>query len=52
MRMQKAKALLVGTDRPITDIAFDVGCHDSTYFSTAFRKHEGMSPREYRKQGE
>jgi AraC-like DNA-binding protein len=51
MRIQKAKELLAGTDRPITDIAFDVGYNDSTYFSTAFRKHEGLSPRQYRKQG-
>jgi len=51
MRMQKAKALLGGTDRPITDIAFDVGYNDSTYFSTAFRKHEGISPSQYRKLG-
>ena len=51
MRMQKAKALLAGTDRPITDIAFDVGYNDSTYFSTAFRKHAGLSPSQYRKQG-
>ncbi len=51
MRMQKAKALLAGTDRPITDIAFEVGYNDSNYFSTAFRKHEGLSPRQYRGQG-
>ncbi len=51
MRMQKAKELLAGTDRPITDIAFIVGYNDSTYFSTAFRKHEGISPSQYRKQG-
>ncbi len=50
-RMQKAKALLAGTDRPITDIAFEVGYNDSNYFSTAFRKHEGISPSQYRKQG-
>ena len=49
VRMQKAKELLAGTDRPITDIAFDVGYNDSNYFSTAFRKHEGISPSQYRK---
>ncbi len=50
-RMQKAKELLAGTDHPITQIAFEVGYNDSNYFSTAFRKHEGISPRQYRKQG-
>ncbi|MBT3191641.1 MAG: helix-turn-helix domain-containing protein [Verrucomicrobia bacterium] len=48
-RMTRAKELLAGTDRPITDIAFDVGYNDSNYFSTAFRKHEGISPSQYRK---
>jgi AraC-like DNA-binding protein len=48
-RMTRAKALIAGTDRPITDIAFDVGYNDSNYFSTAFRKHEGISPSQYRK---
>jgi len=51
MRMQKAKELIAGTDRPITEIAFEVGYNDSTYFSTAFRKHEGITPSQYRKQG-
>ena len=50
-RLTKAKELIAGTDRPITEIAFDVGYNDSNYFSTAFRKHEGISPSAYRKQG-
>ena len=50
-RMTQAKELLAGTDRSITEIAFDVGYNDSNYFSTAFRKHEGISPSQYRKQG-
>lgn len=50
VRMTKAKELLAGTDEPITSIAFDVGYNDSNYFSTAFRKYEGISPRQYRKQ--
>ena len=45
------KELIAGTDRPITEIAFDVGYNDSNYFSTAFRKHEGLTPSQYRKQG-
>ena len=50
VRMTKAKELLAGTDESITSIAFDVGYNDSNYFSTAFRKYEGTSPRQYRKQ--
>ncbi len=49
IRMQKAKELLASTDRPITEIAFEIGYNDSNYFSTAFRKHEGISPSQYRR---
>ena len=49
VRIQKAKELLAGTDQPITEITFEVGYNDSNYFSTAFRKHEGISPSQYRK---
>ena len=49
-RMTKAKEFIAGTDRPITEIAFEVGYNNSNYFSTAFRKHEGISPSAYRKQ--
>ena len=49
VRLHKAKELLAGSDRSITEIAFDVGYNDSNYFSTTFSKHEGISPRQYRK---
>lgn len=52
VRIQKAKKLLSTTDSATTEIAFQVGYNDSNYFSTAFRKHEGISPSQYRKQSE
>lgn len=36
-------------EKSVTDIAFDRGFSTSQYFSTAFRKAYGVTPREYRK---
>lgn len=48
-RLQKAKALVVETDRPICRIGEVVGYSDSNHFSTSFRKRFGVSPRALRK---
>lgn len=49
IRLEKAKRLLSVTNEPITRIAFLLGFSDSNYFSVYFKKHLGLSPREYRK---
>ena len=49
LRMARARVLL-RSDRPITEIAFDCGYADSNYFSQVFRRHTGMSPQQYRRQ--
>lgn len=48
VRCQKAAELLKGTDRTITDIAFDCGFSDSNYFTRCFRKTMEMTPKKYR----
>lgn len=48
-RIMKAKELLLTTDEPVTEIAYAVGFNDSNYFSTFFRKMEGMTPSNFRK---
>lgn len=48
LRMQKATAMLTDTSDTITDIALECGYHDPNLFSRQFRKHTGLSPREYR----
>jgi len=47
-RLNRARALLRHTDRPITEIAFEVGFNDSNYFTRQFRKVTGLAPRDYR----
>lgn len=49
-RITRAKQLLRFTDMTVDEIAASVGMKDANYFSRMFRKVEGSSPREYRKQ--
>lgn len=48
-RIKVAKELLKNTSTSITEIATQVGFDDSAYFSRAFRKQVGLSPRAFRK---
>lgn len=48
-RLEKAKALLIQTDRSNKEIAGMVGFSDDAYFSRVFKKDTGMTPKEYRK---
>ena len=47
-RIMQAKLLLKNLQVSINDIALELGFNDSNYFSTVFRKSEGISPREFR----
>ncbi len=47
-RIGRAGALLTGTDRPIGEIADEVGFDSHSHFSRTFRKHLGQSPEAYR----
>ena len=47
-RMEQAKTLLVSTGMRSGETAYKVGYKDVNYFSAAFKKNVGMSPREYR----
>ncbi|RNB83274.1 DNA-binding response regulator [Brevibacillus nitrificans] len=48
LRMEKAKELLRTTDLKTFEIAEQVGYSDANYFSFCFRKHVGLSAKEYR----
>lgn len=49
-RITRAKQLLRFTDMTVDEIGVAVGMGDANYFSRMFRKVEGSSPSEYRKQ--
>jgi AraC family L-rhamnose operon transcriptional activator RhaR len=48
VRAEAAAALLLQTDRSITDIGIAVGWRDANYFARRFRAHFGLSPTVYR----
>ena len=48
-RIRQAKELLDRTDRPITDIAMEVGFSDVSHFTRTFHREVGVSPRAYRR---
>ena len=47
-RIEKAKQLLNDSSYKITDISAKVGYTDGNYFGKSFKKHVGLSPKEYR----
>ncbi len=49
LRIDKAKDLLVKTDRPIMTISSDIGFEECAYFIRVFKKIVNMTPASYRK---
>ncbi len=47
-RVERAAALLRGTRRTVTDIAFETGFSSSQYFATVFRRYTTFAPEEFR----
>ena len=45
LRMRHAMALIRAAQLPVTQVAFEVGYDHAGNFSTAFRRHYGVSPR-------
>lgn len=48
VRLRRAARLLADDERPITDVAFDVGFGDLSNFVRTFRRAAGVSPRRFR----
>lgn len=49
VRLEKSCELLAGSDKPISEIAKEVGYEDVKFFNQIFRKLLQMTPRDYRK---
>jgi AraC family transcriptional regulator len=48
-RIEHAKMLLAGREASVTQIAMAVGFGETSSFTTAFRRHTGMTPTAYRR---
>lgn len=48
IRMEKAKELLLHSDKSMKEICREVGYTDANYFSRTFRKNVGVSPTEFK----
>lgn len=48
LRINKAKDMLINTNKSITEICLSVGYVDSSYFSKVFIKHVGITPFKFR----
>lgn len=50
IKVSKAKIMLLDSDIPVSEISEKLGYNSPTYFGIVFRKYEGVSPSEFRKQ--
>ena len=50
LRVKAAEELLIVSDKPVSEIAADVGYSDYNYFIKVFKKATGVTPLKYRKQ--
>ena len=50
LRMQEAARLLTTTNRPVVDIAIEVGFNDYFYFLKLFKKYMNRTPTQYREE--
>ncbi len=49
LRMEASKRLLCEHQLSVSDIAFKVGYNDTNYFIRAFKKYEGVTPKDYQR---
>ena len=47
-KVERAQLLLVTTDKPVKEIAYELGFSDHSYFIRLFHKLSGITPQEYR----
>jgi transcriptional regulator GlxA family with amidase domain len=49
LRLEGAKQMLETSDRPVEDVAFEVGYEDAGFFARLFKRKVGLTPSSYRK---
>ncbi len=49
-KLIEAKSLLLTTDKTISEIGFELGYSEKSYFSNVFKRREGQTPGQFRKE--
>lgn len=49
-KLIEAKNLLINSDKTISEIGFELGFNEKSYFTTVFRKKSGQTPTEFREE--
>lgn len=49
-KLIEAKNLLIGTDKTISEIGFELGYNEKAYFTSVFKKKSGQTPSEFREE--
>ena len=52
LKLEDAKKLLLSTDFSVSQISFDVGFNDTSYFIYLFKKKNGISPLQFRQKNQ
>jgi len=47
-KLIEAKNLLISTDKPVSEIGFELGYEEKAYFTRVFKKNTGQTPTEFR----
>jgi AraC-like DNA-binding protein len=49
-KLMEAKNLLIHTDKPISEIGFELGYNEKAYFTSVFKKRSGQTPSRFREE--
>jgi AraC family transcriptional regulator, transcriptional activator of pobA len=49
-KLIEAKNLLISTDKPVSEIGFELGYEEKAYFTRVFKKNAGLTPTEFREE--
>lgn len=49
-KLIEAKNLLISTDKPVSEIGFELGYNEKAYFTRVFKKNTGQTPTEFREE--
>lgn len=49
-KMIEAKNLLITTDKSVSEIGYELGFNEKSYFTTAFKRKSGQTPSEFREE--